>query len=63
MSSDYLQVHNSARGIYQQQEHQETIHNFSFVHPITGLFHPQLDALKVIMHAFDGVDGASQALR
>jgi hypothetical protein len=63
ISGDYLRVRNIARAIYRRQEHRERIHNFSFIEPIAGLFHLQMNALKMIMHAFDGAGGNPGSLR
>jgi hypothetical protein len=62
-SGEYLMVRNIARAIYRRQEHGERIHNFSFTEPIASLFHLQMNALKIIMHAFDSAGRYPGSLR
>lgn len=54
LNGDYLTVRNVTRTIFRRQEHSQTIHNFSCFEPIAGLFHLQMNAMKMLMHAFEG---------
>jgi len=63
ISGGYLIVCNIAMAIYRRQEHRERIHNFSFIERTAGLFHLQMNAWNMIMHAFDGAGGDPGSLR
>lgn len=54
LNGDYLTVRNVVQAIYRRHEHREAIHNFSYFEPVAGLFHLQMNALKMLMHAFEG---------
>ena len=54
LNGDYLTIRNAVRAIYRRQEHHEAIHNFSYFEPVAGLFHLQINALKMLMHVFEG---------
>lgn len=54
LNGDYLTVRNVMRAIYRRQEHCEPIHSFSYFEPVAGLFHLQMNTLKMLMHVFEG---------
>ena len=54
LNGDYLTVRNVMRAIYRRQEHSEPIHSFSYFEPVAGLFHLQMNVLKMLMPVFEG---------
>lgn len=62
LSGDYLTVRNVARAIRRRVEHIQRIHNFGFIEPIAGLFHLQMNVLKMLMDTFEGACGEPGSL-
>ncbi len=55
--SDFLTIHNVTRTIYQCQEELHPIERFQFIKPIVGLFHLQMNVLKLLLDATWGKKG------
>lgn len=51
---DYLTVRNMRRAIYRRQREPHPIHSFQFAEPIAGLFHLQMNLLRLLLNALWG---------
>lgn len=56
---DYLTVRNVTQAIFRRPEEERVIDNFQFIEPVTGMFHLQMNVLKLFLCATWGVPGNS----
>ncbi len=59
---DFLTVRNVTRAIYLRQKELRLIERFQFIEPIAGLFHLQMNVLKLILDITWGKKGDRRSL-
>lgn len=59
---DYLTVHNITRAIFWRVGEERAIDNFQFIEPVAGMFHLQINVLKLFLGATWGAPGNSVSL-
>ena len=60
---DYMTVRNITRAIYCKQEEPSYVYGFSWIEPVAGMFHLQMNILKLLLTTFWGQSGDEFSLQ